>query len=179
MHISAYFWTLNPNIALLLKRRERLHLSVVGWPIDGAGDELQMETRRLLSEGYFSNFEHVHDINNPRPPSRAHACRTNAVSPFNPARKGSAVLVEWIKAEAFDRLVPSRILAHIGEMAKSADQISFDPKPLKAGHGWYILVGYPGGMQEHIPGFHSEAEAGEWLSGKGRQTWLRARGYAK
>jgi hypothetical protein len=27
-------------IALLLKRRERLPLSVVGWPLDGAGDEL-------------------------------------------------------------------------------------------------------------------------------------------
>ena len=28
----------------------------------------------------------------------------------------------------------------------------FDPKPLKAGGGWYIVVTYPSGMQEHIPG---------------------------
>jgi len=39
-----------------------LHLSVVGWPIDGAGDELQMGTGGLLSESYFPTFEHVHGI---------------------------------------------------------------------------------------------------------------------
>ena len=63
-----------------------------------------------------------------------------------------------------------------GEMPKSAEKITFDLKPLKVGEGWYIVVTYPGGMQEHIPGFHSVAEAEVWLSGKGRQTWLRARG---
>jgi hypothetical protein len=63
-------------------------------------------------------------------------------------------------------------------MPKSADVITFDLKPLKVGEGWYIVVTYPGGMQEHIPGFHSEAEAEEWLAGK-RQAWLKARGYAK
>jgi hypothetical protein len=56
---------------------------------------------------------------------------------------------------------------------------SFDTKPLKEGSGWYIVVTYPGGMQEHIPGFQSEAEAEQWLSGKGRLTWLKARGYAQ
>jgi len=64
-----------------------------------------------------------------------------------------------------------------GEMPKSAEKITFDLKPLKVGEGWHIVVTYPGGMQEHIPGFHSVAEAEVWLSGKGRQTWLRARGY--
>jgi hypothetical protein len=34
--------------------RERLHLSVVGWPIDGAGDEVKMGTRGSFSEGCFS-----------------------------------------------------------------------------------------------------------------------------
>ena len=62
-------------------------------------------------------------------------------------------------------------------MPKSAEKITFDLKPLKVGEGWFIVVTYPGGMQEHIPGFHSVAEAELWLSGKGRQTWLRARGY--
>jgi hypothetical protein len=38
--------------------------------------------------------------------------------------------------------------------------------------------GTTGGMQEHILGFHSEAETEEWLAGIGRQMWLRARGYA-
>ena len=50
-------------------------------------------------------------------------------------------------------------------MPKSANQITFDLKPLKVGEGWYIVVTYPGGMQEHIPGFHSQAEAEQWLSG--------------
>ena len=64
-------------------------------------------------------------------------------------------------------------------MPKSADKVACDDtKPLKEGSGWYIVVTYPGGMQEHIPGFENEAEAQEWLMGKGRQTWLRARGYA-
>lgn len=63
------------------------------------------------------------------------------------------------------------------EVVKSFDKITFDPKPLKL-EGWYVVVTYPGGVQEHIPSFHSEAEAEEWLAGK-CQTWLRARGYAK
>jgi hypothetical protein len=64
-------------------------------------------------------------------------------------------------------------------MPRSAEKLSFDPKPLKAGGGWYIVVTYPAGMQEHIPGFHSEAETQGWLAGKGRQMWLSARGFAE
>ena len=64
-------------------------------------------------------------------------------------------------------------------MAKSADKITFHAKPLKAGSGWYIVVTYPGGMQEHVPGFHGETEANEWLAGIGCKMWLRVRGYAK
>jgi hypothetical protein len=41
-----------------------LHLSVVGRPIDGAGDEFQVGTGGLFSECYFSIVEHVNDINN-------------------------------------------------------------------------------------------------------------------
>jgi hypothetical protein len=41
------------------------------------------------------------------------------------------------------------------------------------------MVHYPSGMQEHIPGLHSEAETEEWLAGKGRQMWLSARGFAE
>ena len=82
--------------------------------------------------------------------------------------------VPWVR----DPVATSRIRRHIGGMPKSADKVAFDTKPLKEGSGWYIVVTYPGGMQEHIPGFENEAEAQEWLMGKGRQTWLRARGYA-
>jgi len=63
-------------------------------------------------------------------------------------------------------------------MPKSANKVTFEPKPLKVGEGWQIVVTYPGGMQEHIPSFLGEQDAGEWLSGKGRQAWLKARGYA-
>jgi hypothetical protein len=36
--------SLDSDMALLLTRREHLHLSVVGWPIDGAGDGVKMVT---------------------------------------------------------------------------------------------------------------------------------------
>ena len=49
----------------------------------GAGDELQVGTRRLLSECYFPIFEHVHDINDPRPPARPQW--TNHAAPLIPA----------------------------------------------------------------------------------------------
>lgn len=67
---------------------------------------------------------------------------------------------------------------HVSEMPKSTDKITFDPKPLRSGEGWYTIGTYPGGMEEHIPGFHSETEAEEWLARK-CQTWLRATDYAK
>ena len=63
----------------------------------------------------------------------------------------------------------------LANMPKSTDAITFDPKPLKTGEGWYIVVTHPGGMQEHIPGFRDEAETRDWLAGKGRETWLRER----
>jgi hypothetical protein len=62
---------------------------------------------------------------------------------------------------------------------KSAAAIAFESKPLEVGSGWQIVVTYPSGIQEHIPGFRTEAETQEWLSGRGRQTWLRARGYTE
>ena len=52
-------------------------------------------------------------------------------------------------------------------MSKSADQITFDLKPLKVGEGWYIVVTFPGGMQEHIPGLQCVAEAESVAIGQG------------
>jgi hypothetical protein len=42
--------------------RERLPLSVVGGPIDGADDTLDLGTDGSLSECYFAISEHIHDI---------------------------------------------------------------------------------------------------------------------
>jgi len=70
-------------------------------------------------------------------------------------------------------------LGYSGVVPKSADKVSFEPKPLKIGDGWHIVVTYASGMQEHIPGFNNEAEAREWLTGIGCRVWLRARGYEK
>ena len=58
-------------------------------------------------------------------------------------------------------------------------RVTFDPKPLKSGTGWYVVATYPGSQQEHIPGFKTEAEAVEWLASSRCQAWLKARGYAK
>jgi hypothetical protein len=66
----------------------------------------------------------------------------------------------------------------VGEMLKSGDKISFDPKTTQGRGRLAHCRTCAGGMQEHIPGFHSEAETEEWLAGIGRQMWLRARGYA-
>ena len=52
-------------------------------------------------------------------------------------------------------------------MSKSADRITFDLKPLKVGAGWYIVVTFPGGMQEHIPGLQCVAEAESVAIGQG------------
>jgi hypothetical protein len=43
----------------LLRGRERLPLSVVGWPIEGAGDEAKMGTSGSLSECYLSRLSDV------------------------------------------------------------------------------------------------------------------------
>jgi hypothetical protein len=49
-------------------------------------------------------------------------------------------------------------------MTKDVSKVTFDPKPLKSGTGWYVVATYPGSQQEHIPGFKTEAEAVEWLA---------------
>ena len=64
-------------------------------------------------------------------------------------------------------------------MAKNALKVTFNPKPLKSGTGWYVVATYSGSQQEHIPGFKTEAEAVEWLASSRCQAWLEARGYAK
>jgi hypothetical protein len=66
----------------------------------------------------------------------------------------------------------------LSSMPIAGTKITFDPKPLKIGTRWHIVATYhPSGQQEHITGFRDEAEAKEWLAGKGCQVWRKARGY--
>ena len=62
-------------------------------------------------------------------------------------------------------------------MANSTDGVVFDREPLKVDRVWAIVATHPSGQQEHIVGFHSEAEAKEWRVGVGCEAWLRTRGY--
>jgi uncharacterized protein (DUF2147 family) len=50
--------------------------------------------------------------------------------------------------------------------------------PLGVDGVWAVVATHPSGQQEHIVGFHSEAEAKEWRVGVGCEAWLRTRGYA-
>jgi hypothetical protein len=54
----------------------------------------------------------------------------------------------------------------------------FNRKPLKTSATWHLIATHPSGQQEHISGFHTAAEALEWLSSKACAAWLRARGYS-
>jgi hypothetical protein len=54
--------------------------------------------------------------------------------------------------------------AHIDRMAKPAGEITLEPHPLKSGHQWHVVGTYPGGQQEHITGFRTEASALDWIA---------------
>jgi hypothetical protein len=63
-------------------------------------------------------------------------------------------------------------------MANPADEVAFDPEPIRAGVVWGLVATHAlSGQQEHIIGFHSETEAREWLASEGCKAWLRTRGY--
>jgi hypothetical protein len=57
------------------------------------------------------------------------------------------------------------------------DAVTFDPRPIKVGSSWRVVATHPSGQQEHISGFHTDAEAIEWLSSNACAAWLRTRGY--
>ena len=63
-------------------------------------------------------------------------------------------------------------------MAISADNVVFDREPLKVDRLWAVVATHPSGQQEHIVGFHTEAEAREWRASHSCEAWLRTRGYA-
>jgi hypothetical protein len=48
-------------------------------------------------------------------------------------------------------------------MAKPAG-IMLAPQPVKFGAQWHVVGTYPGGQEEHITGFKSEADALDWIA---------------
>lgn len=62
----------------------------------------------------------------------------------------------------------------IWPIAKHA-MVEFDPTPIKIGAEWRLVATHPSGQQEHICGFHTEAEAIDWLSSNRFAAWMRTR----
>jgi hypothetical protein len=64
------------------------------------------------------------------------------------------------------------------DMATVADNVTFNAEPIKIGLVWGLVATHGlSGQQEHVLGFHSEAEAKEWIAGRGCAAWLKTRGY--
>jgi hypothetical protein len=59
----------------------------------------------------------------------------------------------------------------------NSDSIIFDRKPLQVDRVWSVVATHPSGQQEHIVGFHTEAEALEWRVSQACRAWLKTRGY--
>jgi hypothetical protein len=55
--------------------------------------------------------------------------------------------------------------------------VTFDQIPVKVGPTWRLTATHPSGQQEHVSGFHTAAEALDWLASDGCAAWLRTRGY--
>jgi len=64
-------------------------------------------------------------------------------------------------------------------MVDAADNVTFNPEPIKVGLVWGLVVTHAlSGQQEHVLGFHSPAEAKQWLASNGCVAWLKTRGYS-
>jgi hypothetical protein len=45
-------------------------------------------------------------------------------------------------------------------------------RKIKDGSGWCVLVLWPSGLEQHVPGFRSLAEAEQWIVDES-ETWLK------
>jgi hypothetical protein len=63
--------------------------------------------------------------------------------------------------------------------AAGLESVTFDPKPIKAGHSWGFVVTLPNGKRDTVTGFNTESDADFWLEGAGCRTWLSHRGYTR
>jgi hypothetical protein len=64
----------------------------------------------------------------------------------------------------------------VAGMAKSAANITFEPKPLNKGPQWLVVVTFPHAQQEQVEGFPTEFDARNWITNDS-ETWLTKRGY--
>jgi hypothetical protein len=64
--------------------------------------------------------------------------------------------------------------AHVASMAKPAGEITLSPQPVKFGAQWHVVGTYPGGQQEHITGFKTQADALDWIATESAN-WLKNR----
>jgi len=59
-----------------------------------------------------------------------------------------------------------------------SSSVTFKPNRILTGPVWALVATHAlSGQEEHVVGFHTEAEAKEWLDSRGCAAWLRARGY--
>ncbi len=59
-------------------------------------------------------------------------------------------------------------------MAKPTGEITLAPQPIKVGTHWHVVGTYPGGQQEHVTGFNTEADALDWIVNESAD-WLKKR----
>jgi hypothetical protein len=64
----------------------------------------------------------------------------------------------------------------VAGMAKSAANITFEPKPLNNGPQWLVVVTFPHAQQEQVEGFPTEFDARNWITNDS-EAWLTKRGY--
>ena len=103
---------------------------------------------------------HLYPIPQREPPCTRSSCNKEAGSSIGPVR---------MERRASGALAFS--------MAISTDNVVFDREPLKVDRLWAVVATHPSGQQEHIVGFHTEAEACEWRASHSCEAWLRTRGY--
>jgi hypothetical protein len=57
-------------------------------------------------------------------------------------------------------------------MKKDMTNPPMAPCEIKDGSGWCVLVSWPSGLEQHVPGFRSLAEAEQWIVDES-ETWLK------
>jgi hypothetical protein len=72
--------------------------------------------------------------------------------------------------------LPSGAVIIIAAMAKSVAKIRFEPRPIKVGPGWMVVVTFPDRPEIEVPDFATEADAKNWITNDS-WAWLKKLGY--